>query len=85
MKFQPGTQFKIDNVAQLEAAYEAYAFHFKHKLDAHIEQFNKGERVLCWLVKICDEQNIFIELIDLYQYPLSDYRTIPNPFKHIRG
>jgi hypothetical protein len=78
MKFQPGTQFKIDNVAQLEAAYEAYAFHFKYKLDAHIEQFNKGERVLCWLVKIDDE------FIDLYEYPFSDYRTIPNPFKHIK-
>jgi len=84
MKFQPGTQFKIDNVAQLEAAYEAYGFHFKYKLDAHIDQFNKNERVLVWLMRWDDDFIDFIDFVDLYEFPFSDYRNIPNPFKHIK-
>jgi len=80
MKFQPGTQFKIDNVAQLKAAYEAYEEHFCSYLKNELSDFNNnGYRILIWFWFKEDSE------IGIFGIEEPDYTTIPNPFKHIRG
>jgi len=77
MKFQPGTQFKIDNVAQLEAAYEAYEEHFFNYLEDELYDFNNnGYRIVIWLKEYSE--------IGIFSFEEPDYTTIPNPFKHIK-
>jgi hypothetical protein len=77
MKFQPGTQFKIDNVKQLEAAYNAHEAHFMLDLEVEKGYFAQKYKVVSWLK--------LINKISLTKMFSDQLETIQNPFADIQG